>query len=55
MSCPTGKRPHPSRAAARNFRRRFPGTARRAYLCDRCGSWHLGRLSQARKTGAYAA
>lgn len=55
MTCPTGKRPHANRANARAFARKFPGAHRRAYRCDRCGAWHLGRLSEAQRTGALAA
>ena len=55
MTCPTGKRRHLTRAQARAFARRFPGTHRRAYLCERCGSWHLGRLTQIQRSGEKAA
>lgn len=55
MTCPAGKRRHPTRAAARAFARRYPGPHRRAYRCERCGAWHLGRLTQVRKTGREAA
>lgn len=55
MNCPTGKRRHPTRAAARAFARHYPSTHRRAYQCGRCGAWHLGRLPHARKSGQEAA
>lgn len=51
MSCPTGKRVYDSRAQARAMRKRYPGSARRAYPCDACGGWHLGRLSRPAKHG----
>ena len=55
MTCPTGKRTHTTRAAARAFARRYPGPHRRAYLCPTCAGWHLGRLPQTRKQGRAAA
>jgi hypothetical protein len=52
VTCPTGKRPHPTRAHARAFARRHPHGRRRAYACPICGAWHLGRLTTAqRRTG----
>lgn len=43
-TCPDGKRCHASRGAARRFGghvRGINGVRHRAYLCDRCGCWHL--------------
>jgi hypothetical protein len=51
MRCPTGKRTFDSRADARAVRKRHPGAPRRAYPCDLCGGWHLGRLTRAAKHG----
>ena len=53
MTCPTGKRAYSSRADARAMRRRYPGAPRRAYLCEQCRSWHLGRLTRAAKNGQH--
>jgi hypothetical protein len=55
MNCSSGKRRHKSRAAARAFARRYPGVNRRAYQCEHCGAWHLGRLTQASRSGQDAA
>jgi hypothetical protein len=55
MTCPTGKRRYPTRAAARTFARRYRGPHRRAYWCQQCDAWHLGRLTRARKQGRDAA
>lgn len=52
MTCLTGKRIYDTRAQARAMRKRYPGAARRAYPCDRCGGWHLGRLTRSTKQGA---
>lgn len=48
MTCPTGKRPYPSKAAARTAlaaarRRRSPHhrSETRHYRCDACNNWHL--------------
>lgn len=55
MTCPTGKRTHASRVAARAFARRYPGPHRRAYQCPSCLGWHLGRLPLSQKQGGEAA
>ena len=54
MTCPTGKRSYETRVEARQARRKYPGEARRAYTCDQCGTWHLGRLKRALKMGRVA-
>jgi hypothetical protein len=48
MTCPTGKRPYPTKAAARtalaSATRRNPHRQRResrAYRCHTCNAWHL--------------
>ncbi len=51
MTCPNGKRVFDTRADARAVRKRYPGAARRAYPCNLCGGWHLGRLTRAVKSG----
>ncbi len=51
MTCPTGKRVFDTRADARRARKRYPGAPRRAYPCDLCGGWHLGRLTRTAKRG----
>ena len=55
MNCPTGKRIHLTRAAARAFARRYPGPHRRAYRCPQCTGWHLGRLPDEQRRGVDAA
>jgi hypothetical protein len=51
MTCPTGKRTFDTRAQARDLRKHHPGSSRRAYFCDYCAGWHLGRLTRPIKRG----
>ena len=51
MTCPSGKRTFDSRAQARALRKQHPGTPRRAYFCNACAGWHLGRLTRPVKHG----
>jgi len=52
LPCPSGKQRHESKAAAdahRKSQRLANNDRNRVYLCDRCGSWHIGRRGNARK------